>query len=358
MGGSAISGQQASHSFRGSISLNSVSKGLKPVDNVARSMSADTGNSGAHFSLENFVLGRVIGTGSCSYARIATCRSLDRPVVIKTFSKAQLIKSEELRHCRNELQALGSIRSPWIPRFLGSGQDQRTVFLVMDFIPGGELFRLLRTMGRLTLREVEFYAAEVFCALSDLHMWRFIYRDLKPEHLLLDCEGHLKLVDLHLTKFVKSGGKTSTLCGTPEYMAPEMIERTGASYEADWWQFGILLYELLSGKTPFYDTSPHVLYTKILTAEVRFPGFFSHSACALISSLLNKHPKKRPTSDQIKSDPFFSAVDWPRAESKLVSPPLINRVSSPEDDSHFETFEEFEVLEEDVKVVEDYFVGF
>ena len=358
MGGSAIASQQAGRSLRGTVSLNSVSAASKQGASVARSKSADAGDSGTHFSLEDFSLSRVIGTGSCSYVRVATCRSLGQTVAIKTCSKAQLVKSAELRHCRNELQALRSIRSPWIPCFLGSGQDKNCVFFVMEFIPGGELFRLLRKLGKFTLREVEFYAAEVFCALSDLHIWRYVYRDLKPEHLLLDASGHLKLVDLHLAKFVKSGGRTSTLCGTPEYMSPEMVDRSGVSYEADWWQLGILLYELLSGKTPFHDPSPYVLYTKILTEEVLFPGYFSHSACALISSLLNKLPKKRPDAELIKNDPFFEDIDWPRAGNQLLSPPMINRVSSSADDTYFEEFEQPEEWKVEGSVKEDYFLGF
>jgi protein kinase A len=321
-------------------------------------VSADPGYSGTHFTLDSFDLGRVIGTGGCAYVRVAYCKAINKPAVIKTYSKAQLIQSAELRHCRNELQTLGTIRSLWIPRLLGSGQDERTVFLVMDFIQGGEVFRLLRQLGRFTLREVEFYAAEVFCALCDLHMWRFIYRDLKPEHLLLDSEGHVKIVDLHLTKFMKSGGRTFTVCGTPEYMPPEMVESMGVSYESDWWQFGILLYELLSGKTPFYDPSPYVLYTKILIGEVRFPGYFSHSACSLINSLLSKQLKKRPSEEQIQNHPFFSAIDWPHARKQQLSPPIINRVKSSLEDCYFDTFPQPEEFEAEASTSEESFAGF
>ena len=358
MGGSAIAGVQEQHPLRCSASLNSASQSPKPGDNVLRSLSEDSGTAGLHFSLDDFDLGRVIGTGSCSYVRVAHCKSLKKSAVIKTYSKAQLIQSSELRHCRNELQAFNNIRSVWIPRLLGTGQTSSTVFLAIDFVQGGELFRLLRSLTRFTLREVEFYAAEVVCALCDLHMWRFIYRDLKPEHLLLDSNGHLRMVDLHLAKFMKYGGRTYTFCGTPEYLAPEMVERTGVGYEADWWQFGVLLYELLSGKTPFYDSSPYALYTNILTAQVRFPGYFSHSACSLIAALLNKQPKKRPSESQIKGDLFFSVIDWELAEKKQLPPPLINRVSDPMEDCHFEIYPQAEEFGEDETIVEESFAGF
>jgi len=357
MGGSAIGGQQESQHLRGCVSLNSCGQAAESDKSITRSISANSGSPGTRFTLENFDLGRIIGIGGCAFVRVAYCKPLNKPAVLKTYSKAQLIKSAEVRHFKNELQALVVIRSMWIPRLLGSGQDNRTVFLVMDFIQGGELFRVLRQLGRFTLREVEFYAAEVFCALCDVHIWRFVYRDLKPEHLLLDNEGHVKIVDLHLAKFLKYGGRTNTLCGTPEYMAPEMVERVGVGYEADWWQFGILLYELLSGKTPFYDPSPYTLYTKILTVEVRFPGYFSHSACSLIDALLSKQPKKRPSDDQIKNHPFFSSIDWSRAENQQLSPPMVNRVKTPLETCYFDTFPLPEEFEAEANTSKDFFVG-
>jgi serine/threonine protein kinase len=141
-------------------------------------------------------------------------------------------------------------------------------------------------------------------------------------------------------------------------MPPEMVESMGVSYESDWWQFGILLYELLSGKTPFYDPSPYVLYTKILIGEVRFPGYFSHSACSLINSLLSKQLKKRPSEEQIQNHPFFSAIDWPHARKQQLSPPIINRVKSSLEDCYFDTFPPPEEFEAEASTSEESFAGF
>ncbi|HAT50862.1 MAG TPA: hypothetical protein DCS88_11070 [Alphaproteobacteria bacterium] len=137
-------------------------------------------------------------------------------------------------------------------------------------------------------------------------------------------------------------------------MAPETIEKAGHSFEVDWWQLGILLYELLSSRTPFFDSSPYVLYSKILTAEVKFPGYFDHPTCLLISSLLSKQPKRRPNEAQIKAHSFFAGVDWGRVSRQQLTPPLINRVKSQEDDTFFEKFREPGQWES----VEECFVGF
>ncbi len=161
----------------------------------------------------------------------------------------------------------------------------------LEYVPGGELFSLLRQRSKFDTKTAVFYAVEIICALDYLHNNQIVYRDLKPENILLDLEGHLKLTDFGFAKRISN--KTYTLCGTPEYLAPEVILSRGHDYCCDWWTLGVIIFEFLSGCPPFYDENQYRVYEKILTTKIEWPRFFDSSAKDLIKKLLVTDPSKR-----------------------------------------------------------------
>ena len=163
--------------------------------------------------------------------------------------------------------------------------------MMLEYVPGGELFSLLRQRVKFDTKTSVFYAAEIICALEYLHNLQIIYRDLKPENILLDLEGHLKLTDFGFAKRISN--KTYTLCGTPEYLAPEVILSRGHDHCCDWWTLGVIIFEFLSGTPPFFDENQYRVYEKILTTKIEWPRHFDSSAKDLIKKLLVSDPTKR-----------------------------------------------------------------
>lgn len=199
----------------------------------------------------------------------------------------------------------------------------------MDYCGGGELFFWLKKDRRFSQQKARLFAAEIILALQALHSHDIIYRDLKPENILLDLEGHIRLTDFGLSKEAVSGaganGGTKTFCGTPEYLAPEILENKGHGKAVDWWSLGTLIYEMLTGLPPFYDQNMQRMYDKILNAPLRFPSFMSAEAKDLLTGLLTRKVGDRlgsgPTdAEEIKAHPFFKGIDWEAVARKEIIP--------------------------------------
>jgi len=165
-------------------------------------------------------------------------------------------------------------------------QDPQCIYFALEYVPGGELFRHLRTRGRLPEAAARFYAAEVVSALAALHAGGVVYRDLKPENLLLDAGGHLKVADFGFAKALPRGGRTYTLCGTPDYLAPEVILNKGHGPSADWWAAGVLVYEMLAGAPPFVEADVGATYRRAVEGRFAVPPHFSAAARDLVRRLL------------------------------------------------------------------------
>jgi len=210
----------------------------------------------------------------------------------------------------------------------------------LDYINGGELFYHLKKEGRFPENRVKFYAAEIVCAMAHLHSLQIVYRDLKPENILIDMEGHICITDFGLSKEINPEEGTHTFCGTPEYLAPEVLKGQGHGTAVDWWSLGTLIYEMLTGLPPFYSQNINIMYQKILNGELRFPPYVSQDAQALLDGLLTRDVDKRlgsGNSEDVKKHPFFKDIDWEKLEKKEVDPPYKPKVKSDTDTSQIDS---------------------
>ncbi|KAH8921672.1 putative camp-dependent protein kinase catalytic subunit [Atractiella rhizophila] len=261
---------------------------------------------------------------------------------MKVLEKAAVVRLKQVEHINQERSILGRVNNPFMVNLFCTFQDERNVYMILDFIQGGELFYHLRRSGRFTPDVARFYASNILLGIEYLHERDIIYRDLKPENLLLDELGYVKITDFGFAKKVED--RTFTLCGTPEYLAPEIIQATGHGKAADWWAFGILLFEMLCGWPPFYDNSPFAVYDKVLNTTPSYPPWIDAKAKDLISRLLTHDRSKRLGNLErgaldVKDHPWFKGVDFAAVESKRIGAPIIPPARSRTDTANFEKYQ-------------------
>ncbi|CAI7792694.1 unnamed protein product [Closterium sp. NIES-53] len=235
------------------------------------------------------------------------------------------------------------VRHPFLVPLRWALQSETRLFLILDFMPGGELFFHLKRERRFKDDRARLYAAELLLALGHLHSLGVIYRDLKPENILLDAQGHVRIADFGLAKeHIADNSSASTFCGTPEYLAPEVLGGKGHGRAVDWWSLGILLFEMVVGVPPFYDRNVNIMYNKIVNAPLVFPitvtNFYLRD---LISKLLVREPSLRlgagPTdAAEIMRHEFFRGMDWDRLYAREVPPPFVPSSKGMEDVSNFD----------------------
>ena len=283
---------------------------------------------------------KVIGSGSFAQVKLAVLKATQTPVAVKVMNKAHLLKAKQAEHVFAERQILELMSSPFIVTFYGSFQDPANLYLVLEYVPGGELFHFLCERSTLSRSVATFYIAEVTMAFCALHTRRCAYRDLKPENVLISASGHVKLVDLGLAKVLFGEEKAYSLCGTPEYIPPEVIDGKGYNETCDWWQLGILLYEMITGRTPFTCENPYELYSNILTKKVEFTDKFDEVAKDFTAKLLHKSPAQRISQRDILTHGFFDDISWEEVKELGLTPPFVPTLSDPLDTSYFEHFKE------------------
>lgn len=291
-------------------------------------------------SIDDFDLLKVIGKGSFGKVMQVKKKDTQKVYALKAVRKSYVVSKSEVTHTLAERTVLARVECPFIVPLKFSFQSQEKLYLVLAFINGGELFYHLQKEGRFDLSRSRFYTAELLCAIETLHGLNVIYRDLKPENILLDYQGHIALCDFGLCKLnMKDMDKTDTFCGTPEYLAPELLLGQGYSKIVDWWTLGVLLYEMLTGLPPYYDEDVPKMYKKILQEPLRFPDGFDHDAKDLLIGLLSRDPKRRlgyNGAEEIKMHPFFSQLSWRRLLMKGYIPPYKPPVISAMDTSNFD----------------------
>jgi len=256
-----------------------------------------------------------------------------------------VIRLKQVEHVRNERSVLGAVAGhPFITTMVASFQDHDTLYMLLDYCPGGEVFSYLRRARRFNEPTSQFYAAEIVLILEFLHEKEGVaYRDLKPENILIDAEGHLKLVDFGFAKKIDNR-ETYTLCGTPEYLAPEVIRNTGHGTAVDWWAFGILIYEFLVGQPPFWDQNPLKIYEQIVEGKVRYPSAMSEDARQIIGSLCTVDVTKRlgnikGGASTVKSQPWFKNIDWDALYHRKMQGPIVPHLRGPDDTRNFDEYE-------------------
>jgi serine/threonine protein kinase len=223
----------------------------------------------------------------------------------------------------------------------GFAQDNKYIYIVLELINGGELFTYLRSEGKFTQDQSIFYAGQITLVFEYLHSMNIIYRDLKPENILIDVTGYLKLTDFGFAKVCET--RTYTLCGTPNYLAPEVILNKGHGKSVDWWTLGILMYEMLVGIDPFNDEEPLNIYKNILGGKIKFPSSVDSNAKSIIRHLVDPDLSKRYGNlkngvKDIKEHRFFKKLDWSSLLAMSIKPPYTPKINSASDISHFTAY--------------------
>jgi len=292
--------------------------------------------------LEDFSIRNVIGQGSFGKVLLVTKKEAPQKgkvFAMKVLNKSTVIARNEVEHTKSEKSILMKLEHPFLVKLYYSCQTPDKLYLVMDYINGGELFFHLQKERSFSEERVRFYAAEIASGLEYLHSSGVIYRDLKPENLLLSREGHIIMTDFGLSKegFIYKEDRTFIFCGTPEYLAPEVLEGKGYGKAVDWWSFGTLLYEMITGLPPFYSDDVQDMYTKIMSAELKFPTTMSPEAVDMLTRFLDRNDATRlQEPSQIRSHPFFKQINWDLLIQKKMTPPFVPEVSADDDISNID----------------------
>ncbi|CAL8403733.1 unnamed protein product [Boreogadus saida] len=291
-----------------------------------------------------FHLLKVLGQGS--YGKVFLVRKIrgaDRGhlYAMKVLRKATLKVRDRVRS-KMERDILAEVNHPFIVKLHYAFQTEGKLYLILDFLRGGDLFTRLSKEVMFTEEDVKFYLAELALALDHLHSLGIIYRDLKPENILLDEDGHIKITDFGLSKeAIENDKRAYSFCGTIEYMAPEVVNRRGHTQSADWWSFGVLMFEMLTGSLPFQGKDRKETMALILKAKLGMPQFLSPEVQSLLRALFKRNPTNRLGAgpdgvEEIKQHRFFAPVDWNRLYKREIRPPFKPTAGRPEDTFHFD----------------------
>jgi len=311
-------------------------------------------------STKDFQILCVIGMGAYGKVLQVKNKTNRKVYAMKVISKKLLQKKNHIAYMQAERDIMTKVDHPFVVGLKCSFQTPDKMFLIMDYMPGGELFFHLDKEGFILEDTARFYAAELVLALEFLHSINIIHRDLKPENILIDGKGHIKVTDFGLAKEFSSSESsddgTRTVCGTYEYMAPEMISKKGYSKAVDWWSLGTLMYEMMTGKPPFRGKNKENLMKRILTEKIKFPHWLSGEATSIMKAFLERNVQKRLGAQKstmfkvggtqaIKEHKFFThaRTDWHAIEDLQVRAPIVPEIESVTDTSYFH--EDFTTME-------------
>ncbi|KAG5831718.1 cGMP-dependent protein kinase 1-like isoform X3 [Anguilla rostrata] len=299
-------------------------------------------------TLVDFNIIDTLGVGGFGRVELVQLKSDEsRTFAMKILKKRHIVDTRQQEHIRSEKQIMQEAHSDFIVRLYRTFKDSKYLYMLMEACLGGELWTILRDRGSFEDATTRFYTACVVEAFSYLHSKGIIYRDLKPENLILDHRGYAKLVDFGFAKKIGFGKKTWTFCGTPEYVAPEIILNKGHDISADYWSLGILMYELLTGSPPFSGPDPMKTYNIILRGidMIEFPKKIAKNAGNLIKKLCRDNPSERLGNlkngvKDIQKHKWFEGFNWDGLHKGTMTPPIIPNVTSSTDTSNFDSFPE------------------
>ncbi|EFA78686.1 protein kinase 2 [Heterostelium album PN500] len=288
---------------------------------------------------DDFELLTVIGKGSFGKVMQVKKKDDNKIYAMKVLRKDAIIARKQVNHTKSEKSILQCISHPFIVNLHFAFQTRDKLYMILDFVNGGELFFHLKREGRFSEARVKLYAAEIVSALAHLHQQEIVYRDLKPENILLDSDGHICITDFGLSKKIETTDGTFTFCGTPEYLAPEVLNGHGHGCAVDWWSLGTLLFEMLTGLPPFYSQNVSMMYQKILNGELKIPSYISPEAKSLLEGLLTREVDKRLGSkggNEVKNHPWFKNIDWEKLDRKEIEVHFKPKVKSGTDISQID----------------------
>lgn len=294
----------------------------------------------------DFTVKKCIGTGA--YGKVLLCRhnATKQIVAVKVMKKTEVVEKRSVKTCREERDILSLLHHPFIVECYACFQTHRHLYIVMEYVSGGELFYHIEQKGFIREEDAMIYIAEVVLALEHLHAHKIIHRDVKPENLLLGSDGHVVLTDFGLSKLGDESNQLKSICGTDEYLAPEMIAKTGYGKEVDWWALGILVYEMLTGDLPFKHKHTPTLFKLILSKKVKMPPHLTPVCHSFIKGLLCRDVSQRLGCrkssmfklggvKELQNHPYFKNLDWTLLAKKGVDPPYKPELKFQEDTSNF-----------------------
>uniref|UniRef100_A0A8C2IKI1 non-specific serine/threonine protein kinase n=1 Tax=Cyprinus carpio TaxID=7962 RepID=A0A8C2IKI1_CYPCA len=296
-------------------------------------------------TMNDFDYLKLLGKGTFGKVILVREKASGKYYAMKILKKEVIIAKDEVAHTLTESRVLKNTRHPFLTSLKYSFQTKDRLCFVMEYVNGGELFFHLSRERVFSEDRTRFYGAEIVSALDYLHSAKIVYRDLKLENLMLDKDGHIKITDFGLCKEgITDAATMKTFCGTPEYLAPEVLEDNDYGRAVDWWGLGVVMYEMMCGRLPFYNQDHEKLFELILMEDIKFPRTLSADAKSLLSGLLIKDPNKRlgggpDDAKEIMRHSFFVGIDWQDVYDKKLIPPFKPQVSSETDTRYFD--EEF-----------------
>ncbi|KAG7454595.1 hypothetical protein MATL_G00261470 [Megalops atlanticus] len=291
------------------------------------------------FTIDNFILHKMLGKGSFGKVFLAELKGTGQFFAVKALKKDVVLMDDDVECTMVERRVLSlAWEHPFLTHLYCTFQTKENLFFVMEYLNGGDLMFHIQNCHKFDTQRSTFYAAEIICGLQFLHSKGIIYRDLKLDNILLDIDGHIKIADFGMCKENMLGDtRTSTFCGTPDYIAPEILLGQKYGCSVDWWSFGVLLYEMLIGQSPFHGHDEEELFQSIRTDDPFYPRWLPKDPRDILVKLFVREPEKRlGVKGNIRQHPFFREVDWVALENRQVEPPFRPTVKSPSDCSNFD----------------------
>ncbi|XP_066519396.1 protein kinase C, delta a isoform X1 [Hoplias malabaricus] len=288
---------------------------------------------------EHFTFHKVLGKGSFGKVFLAEMKGSGEWFAVKALKKDVVLMDDDVECTMIEKRVLAMAwDNPFLTHLYSTFQTKEHLFFVMEYLNGGDLMFHIQEKGRFDLYRATFYGAEIVCGLQFLHGKGIIYRDLKLDNVMLDGEGHIKIADFGMCKENVFGDNlATTFCGTPDYIAPEILLGQQYSFSVDWWSFGVLVYEMLIGQSPFHGDDEDELFESIRMDTPHYPRWITVDTKNMLERLFERDPSRRlGVVSNIRSQPFFKTVNWPALERREIEPPFKPKVKSPNDCSNFD----------------------
>uniref|UniRef100_A0A8C7GHX6 Protein kinase C n=1 Tax=Oncorhynchus kisutch TaxID=8019 RepID=A0A8C7GHX6_ONCKI len=292
-----------------------------------------------HLTIDDFVFHKVLGKGSFGKVLLAELKGRGQYFAVKALKKDVVLMDDDVECTMVEKRVLAlAWDNPFLAHLYSTFQTREHLFFVMEYLNGGDLMFHIQDKGRFDLYRATFYSAEIVIGLQFLHSKGIIYRDLKLDNVMLDRDGHIKIADFGMCKENMFGeNRATTFCGTPDYIAPEILLGQKYTFSVDWWSFGVLVYEMLIGQSPFQGDDEEELFESIRMDVPHYPGWLTKEAKDLLERLFERDPSNRlGVVGNIQGHSFFKTLNWPALEKRELEPPFKPKVKAPNDCSNFD----------------------